>query len=138
MAQDKTSVQSGRPGHCIEAKEEDSERPAANYIHDEGAAVSLADLALQRERSSVSCGSSIEQEIEEEMQEIQVDGSSDQETAATPPARITDFAYLDQRQGEENEDEFSESSDWDVDDEDWELANGGGSNLHVHKALLLV
>jgi RIO kinase 1 len=71
-----------------------------------------------------SSGSSVEEEVDSEPEspETNVVAEIGSEQA---PQRLEDFAYLDERRQTSDFDEVSEDSDWDVDDEDWELANGG-------------
>lgn len=97
-------------------------RPGSQgYIDENAGSLSRLSIGSASDASHAS-GSSIEEESDEDV-------ASDQ--AKPPPeerARLEDFAHLDERQRVLNQPELeSEESDWDVDDEDWELANGGES-----------
>lgn len=70
-----------------------------------------ADKGVEAEAPEEDSGSSIEEESEGEPFE-DVDGGD------------FDFGALDVG-GSGEEDEEEDDGDWDVDDEDWELANGG-------------
>jgi hypothetical protein len=94
-------------------------RPDGQGYIDEPAASQMNDLDLNSNIGTPS-GSSVEQESEDEE-------SSSDHSAPVERARLDEFAALDQRhEGHAQVELDSESSDWDVDDEDWELANGGG------------
>lgn len=95
-------------------------RPEGQGYIDEAVPSTLDDLTLASDNDQAS-GSSVEQESED-------DGSLAEHPIPAERARLEDFAFLDQRQqGDDQAELESEESDWDVDDEDWELANGGES-----------
>jgi hypothetical protein len=71
-----------------------------------------------------SSGSSVEEEIESEGGLPTVESSPRGENDV-PKQRLEDFAHLDQRRQASGSEDYSDESDWDVGDEDWELANGG-------------
>jgi len=95
---------------------------SASYI-DEAVPEPLESLAIAEDGSG-SSGSSVEEETESEGGLPAVPPSADGVDEA-PKQRLEDFAHLDQRRQVSDSDAYSDESDWDVDDEDWELANGG-------------
>ena len=100
-------------------------RPGSAAYIDEVVSEPLANLELSTgEIEHSTSGSSVEEEAESDNESLvpQQAGSSGPEL---PVQRLEDFAYLDQRRHASDSDELSDESDWDVDDEDWELANGG-------------
>lgn len=98
---------------------------AARYIHEDGVSASLADLTVKSEGSVADSGSSIEEEIDQEIPDASPEPDDEQVSSGVEPGRLEDFAYLDERRNHSDGEEDSEESDWAVDDEDWELANGG-------------
>ena len=95
---------------------------SASYI-DEAVSEPLESLAIAEDGSG-SSGSSVEEETESEGGLPAVPPSANGVDGA-PKQRLEDFAHLDQRRQVSDSDAYSDESDWDVDDEDWELANGG-------------
>lgn len=95
-------------------------RPGSIAYIDEAITEPLRDVEIE----STSSGSSVEEETESEggLPATQPPVIAEPEA---PAQRLEDFAHLDQRRQVSETDEFSDESDWDVDDEDWELANGG-------------
>lgn len=94
-----------------------------NYI-DENVS-SIGDLNIESDsNASFASGSSVEEESDDgPMQGLQ--GQPGEIVNETANTRLQDFAHLDQRRALQQPETDSEESDWDVDDEDWELANGG-------------
>lgn len=99
-------------------------RPGPTAYIDEEISEPLENVHIAQDGTGQSAsGSSVEEETDD-------DEISDQKSAVggdiqEPRQRLEDFAYLDQRRQASGSDEVSDESDWDVDDEDWELANGG-------------
>lgn len=75
-----------------------------------------------------SSGSSVEEESESD-NEQHVPQQAGGVEPELPEQRLDDFAYLDRRRLVSETDDASDESEWDVDDEDWELANGGKLRL---------
>lgn len=106
----------------------DTTEPAstAKYIHEDGVSASLADLTVNSEGSVVDSGSSIEEEeVDLAVSDASAESGEAESSIGDSPGRLEEFAHLDQRQAHLGEEDDSEDSDWAVDDEDWELANGG-------------
>lgn len=97
----------------------------ARYIHEDGLSAFLADLAVKPEGSVADSGSSIEEEIDQEIPDLSPESDDEEVSNGNEPGRLEDFAHLDERRTQSDGEEDSEDSDWAVDDEDWELANGG-------------
>jgi hypothetical protein len=99
-------------------------RPGATAYIDEEISEPLDNVHLDAQSAS---GSSVEEESDEDEFPEPAVGGEVQE----PKQRLEDFAYLDQRRQASGSDEVSDESEWDVDDEDWELANGGTSPVSL-------
>ena len=95
------------------------------YIHEDDLTSSLTDLAVNQDGSVAESGSSVEEEIDQDVEDQSPHSDDGSLASGAEPERLEDFAYLDERRNQLGEDEESEDSDWAVDDEDWELANGG-------------
>lgn len=98
-------------------------RPGTAAYIDEAVTEPLENLQIADDDPE-SSGSSVEEETESEGGLPTVESLPSGENDV-PKQRLEDFAYLDQRRQASGSEDYSDESDWDVDDEDWELANGG-------------
>ena len=86
------------------------------------------DEAVHTEgRSTHSSGSSIAEEEQSEAEHEDGRAQSESPGVADVSARWQDFAYLDARKPVEGDSSDSED-EYDIDDEDWEFADGGNSS----------
>lgn len=97
---------------------------SSGYI-DTQAALPIADLSIATETVSDGSGSSIEEESDVDRDAELKDEGSPGGSELDHPRRLEEFSHLDERRDFEGGEEDSDQSDWAVDDEDWELADGG-------------
>lgn len=103
-----------------------SSRNGTRQYIDEQAPPIVSDIAWTSDKAaSVDSGSSVEEEVDDD-DKFSIEGSSDRDDPVDAiSSRLEEFSYLDRRHLDDGFEESSGEGDWEVDDEDWELANGG-------------